>query len=333
MTSDDYAELGTVFNDLIKDYTTLRHSLDEIDNQSQNIRVLSFNSAIEAARAGQSGIGFRVISQEIRSISEQNKAVNDTCNKVVNGIEKKMYNLIGIRTADVAFDTVDKIDRNLFERFCDIQAWTTFAKIIDACTSSEESAKRDAEQILEQLVKIYEVYYDAFLADMNGKILCAAVHKEYDRQDVSASPWFSAAVNEGKTVYSDMYFSKSIGQWVVAYSCPIFDHSDRMVGVLSTRFNWKFVLDIIQKAKISAEGDVLLVNKQGMVIASRNQNEILKMTLTGKESFQQLKNGIMYGYCFEKDQGRSHLVYGFAHTKGYNAYPGKEWSVIIREKF
>ena len=64
--AEGIAELGIVFNKLLSDYGMLRNSLKEIENQSQNIRILSFNSSIEAARAGNAGKGFHIISQEIR---------------------------------------------------------------------------------------------------------------------------------------------------------------------------------------------------------------------------------------------------------------------------
>ena len=92
-------KLSTVFDGLIQDYESLHSSLNEIYNESQNIRILSFNSSIEAARAGTVGKGFRVIANEIKNISEKNDTQNQTCQKVVDQIEIKMHKLIGIRTA------------------------------------------------------------------------------------------------------------------------------------------------------------------------------------------------------------------------------------------
>ena len=68
-------KLSTVFDGLIQDYESLHSSLNEIYNESQNIRILSFNSSIEAARAGTVGKGFRVIANEIKNISEKNERI------------------------------------------------------------------------------------------------------------------------------------------------------------------------------------------------------------------------------------------------------------------
>jgi hypothetical protein len=325
--------LNEVFNKLIVDYKTLRRSLDDIYNQSQNIRVLSFNSAIEAARAGQAGSGFKIISEEIRNISEKNDAGSQTSNAVVDSIEKKMYDLIGIRTADVAFDIIDKIDRNLFERYCDVQAWASFGKIIDACSSPSEETYEKAQDVLERMVRIYEVYHDAVLTDINGRVICAGIRKELKGADLSDREWFKTVCAEKKIVYSDMYYSSSRKTWAVAYTCPVTASDGSMIGVLSTRFNWQYILNIVDESKVSPAGEICVVNNDGTVIASRSRADILKRSLSNTEAFHQLSSAVPYGFCCEKNAGSSFAVYGYAHTCGYNSYPGKNWSVIIREEY
>lgn len=331
--AENVSELGIVFNNLITDYSKLRNSLSEIEEQSQNIRILSFNSSIEAARAGNAGRGFHVISQEIRKISESNKAVNDACNSVVNEIEKQMYELIGIRTADVAFDIIDKVDRNLFERYCDVQAWATFSRIIEACRNSSEENCKKAHSILSHLVETYEVYYDIILSDVDGRIIACGVNESLIGNSVATQEWFTSVKKTSSPFYSDMYFSNSIKNHVMTYASPIFDADGVMVGVISTRFNWKFVLDIIDKAKIAKTSSVRLVNKEGLVIGSTNRDEILKYEVRSSNAFSELSNGVKYGFCFDRTAGKAKTVTGFAKTSGYNSYRGKEWSVIIEENY
>jgi hypothetical protein len=326
-------ELNSVFNKLIVDYKTLRRSLDDIYNQSQNIRVLSFNSAIEAARAGQAGSGFKIISEEIRNISEKNDAGSQASNAVVDNIEKKMYDLIGVRTEDVAFDIIDKIDRNLFERYCDVQAWASFSRIIEACSSPSEETYKYAETVLERMVRIYEVYHDAILTDMNGRVICAGLRKELKGTDLSDREWFKSVCAEKKVVYSDMYYSSSRKTWAVAYTCPVTAPDGSMVGVLSTRFNWQYILNIVDQSKVSATGEICVINSDGVVIASRNRADILKRNLSDTEAFRQLSSGVPGGYNCTKNAGDSLTVYGYAHTCGYNSYQGRNWSVIIRESY
>lgn len=84
LTSDKSGtNLSVVFDSLIADYNVLHKSLNDIYNESQNIRILSFNSSIEAARAGEAGKGFRVIASEIKRISEKMTQKTDFVRKLL----------------------------------------------------------------------------------------------------------------------------------------------------------------------------------------------------------------------------------------------------------
>lgn len=75
----------------------------------------------------------------------------------------------------------------------------------------------------------------------------------------------------------------------MTYSSPVLDSDYNIVGVISTRFNWKFVLDIIDRAKIAKTSSIRLVNKDGIVIGSTKRDEILKMNVHSTDAFWKLK--------------------------------------------
>lgn len=105
---------------------------------AQHTNLLSLNSAIEAARAGEAGRGFSVIADEIKKLATRSLASTKESTKIIENIQSKANEVMAVRTADVAFDTIDKIDRNLFERNCDAQAWAGFDKVKN-CVSSTDS--------------------------------------------------------------------------------------------------------------------------------------------------------------------------------------------------
>lgn len=332
MENEQSEKLSAVFDELIQDYGSLRNSLNEIYNESQNIRILSFNSSIEAARAGEVGKGFRVIANEIKNISEKSDSQNHLCQKNVDQIETKMHKLIGIRTAEMAFDTIDKIDRNLFERYCDVQAWATFGKIIACLENPSEEKRISAEHTIENLVKIYEVYHDIILTDLNGTVLCVGINKNLRGKSMQGKSWFKETLKDKTTTYTDMYYSESIKDWTVAYSCPVRAPSGEVLGIISTRFNWKFILNIISSAKVSYSGKIFIINKDGLVIASKNKDDILKKRLSSWEAFEHISQGQNMGFYTNK-AGKRLEVFGYAKTPGYNSYKGKEWSVVIKENY
>ncbi|WP_408631239.1 cache domain-containing protein [Methylomusa anaerophila] len=244
----------------------------------------------------------------------------------------KANEVIAVRTADVAFDTIDKIDRNLFERNCDVQAWATFEKIILCLKHPNEENISLATSFMKNTVDIYEVYYDLYLLDLQGKVVATGVNQEIVGQDMSGREWFQQTIN-GKNVYvSDMYYSASAGGHTISYSCPVKDETGNILGIFTTRFNWNFIYDIIESARIGSTGDIFVVNKDGLVIASKNRAGILSTSLQHLEAVGKAIAGEMYGYTLEKEANGKTQIWGFAHTKGYNAYPGKQWSVVVNEK-
>ena len=44
-------------------------------------------------------------------------------------------------------------------------------------------------------------------------------------------------------------------------------------------------------------------------------------------------SGKEYGYEIEDINGEITAIIGYAHTKGYKTFGGKEWSVVVKEVF
>ncbi len=326
------SNMSYIFNQLMENYGLLRQDLKEMDRHSRNIRMLSFNSSIEAAHVGAVGAGFRVIANEIKRFSEISDKTNEKCGEVVDSIERQMRELIGVRTADIAFDVIDKIDRNLFERFCDVQAWATFGKIVSCLENPDEKSVAAAGRTISNLVKIYEVYHEIILADASGRIVVAGVDPSLTGTDAGEMEWFKKSVS-GEVFVSDMYFSRQLDRNTISYSCPVRNSSGKILGVISTRFNWDFICDIVDKAKIGADSGIYVVNVRGEVIASKTRTDVLRMNLSSSDAFAEISAGTGYGYITGKSPSGKLRVCGFAKTSGYNSYSGKGWSVIVEEEY
>jgi hypothetical protein len=137
--------------------------------------------------------------------------------------------------------------------------------------------------------------------------------------------------NSNSISVSDLYLSSLDSLYTVAYTCPIVNEEGETLGYFSTRFNWNFIYDIIDTARIGQNGEIFVVNKEGYVIASRNRKGILKENLMHLEAAQRAIRGETYGFILEKNVSGNSKIYGYAHTRGYNAYRGKNWSAIICE--
>ncbi len=60
------------------DRDLIKSAMQEIDNISMSINLISLNASVEAARAGEAGRGFAVIAAEIQSLSSDSKKAVDS---------------------------------------------------------------------------------------------------------------------------------------------------------------------------------------------------------------------------------------------------------------
>jgi hypothetical protein len=327
---EERLNVSVLLNELKQANKQMKSVVQTIDQVASQANLLSLNSAIEAARAGEAGRGFSVVANEIKRFSLQSKQANDKSYELINNIQQKANEVIAVRTADVAYDTIDKIDRNLFERNCDVQAWATFKEIKSCLLENDRTSQINATRFMKQIVDIYEVYYDMFVVNRAGVVIASSVNQKLVGEDMSNRTWFKETMDTNNVYVSDMYFSKAMNGYTVAYSCPVRDDKGSILGVFTTRFNWSFIYDIIDSVKISSQSDLFVINNQGVVIGSRNRNEILQKNLTSLTAVKKLMAGEEYGYTIEKEFGKE-KIFAFCRTKGYNAYKGKEWSVIVSE--
>ena len=305
--------------------------INAIQQIARQTNLISLNSAIEAARAGEAGRGFSVVSDEIKKLATESLHTTKESTEIIDVIQKKANEVMAVRTADVAYDTIDKIDRNLFERNCDAQAWAKFDKVVGCLANPSNENVSAACTLLRNLVDIYEVYIDLFVLDTEGKIIAAGLRKQLIGTDVSHKNWFIEAKKENSISVSDLYLSSLDNLYTVAYTCPVRSKEGKILGYFSTRFNWDFIYDIIDSSKVGEKGDIWIINKEGFVIACRDRKGILVDNIKNIKAAQNAINNEKYGYILENDSYGNSNIYGYAHTRGYNAYKGKDWSAVIRE--
>ena len=151
----------------------LTDAIDEISDINSNTRLLALNARIEAARAGSAGAAFSVVAGEVQSLSEKTSGVaNELATKTRQSIAE-LSDIIGTsvrgtRLSDIALTNIDLIDRNLYERSCDVRWWATDSSVVDALTQKTSEAHDFASHRLGVILNAYTVYVDLVLADMRA---------------------------------------------------------------------------------------------------------------------------------------------------------------------
>jgi methyl-accepting chemotaxis protein len=268
---------------------------------------------------------------------------------------ESMRELAGENLADLAFNASDKLDRNLFERYGDVQAYA----------QSDAAKSMDPKQIgawMDTMTLTYTPIYNLMVAaDASGKIV--AVNKvDSNGQpiasevlvglDVSNQEWFKTALSgslqEGKSFVEDLHedglmtrvFGSGPKSYAMSFTYPIRDAGGKIVGVWSNRFNWQVVRvildDVLKRANQGEEVKSIrlhLVNHEGVVLASDNQGDTLNLRLQSHPVVNLSLVANASGFKEEKGFGDAdgEKMIGYYRSTGYSTYPGVGWAALASQ--
>ena len=322
---------------LTKQVSTLATSkVDEIRKITQMTRILSINASIEAARAGDSGAGFAVVAEAVGTVSKDIEAIAERLHSDL-GVKVKELNEVGLnlianikgtRLADLALNMIDVIDRNLYERSCDVRWWATDSSVI-SCASKGAGESRSASDRLAVILESYTVYLDIWIAGQDGTVLSHGRPKQYPSvagTSVKEEEWFRRAMKTrdgGDFVACDIAASRLLGGAQVAtYATAIRENgakTGKPIGALAIFFDWeKQSQDVVSSVRLTdAEKQstrCLILNSNYRVIASSAKSDDM-------DHYPLKASGESIG-TFVDDSGR---LVGFARTPGYETYKGLGW--------
>ena len=311
--------------------------IDVIDALTRRTKVLSLNARIEACRAGEDGAAFGVVGQEMSEFArevaqlatELRHLIATNTDQIRSAGEEMVQDLRGARYADLSRNVVEIMDRNLYERSCDVRWWATDSAIVDAATGNDESAHALACERLATILRSYTVYLDLWVADSSGRVVAQGRGSRYRGiigQDVSRSQWFRKAL---ETASGDAFAVCDIDREplldnaaAAVYSTAICENGDTLgkpISGLAIVFDWQpQAQDVVQNVALTDEEKsscrVMLLNAQHRVIASSDGAGLLS------EHFPLAINDPRRGYYRSGDS-----LVSYALTPGYETYKGLGW--------
>jgi hypothetical protein len=323
----------------------LTDAIGEIGDINSNTRLLALNARIEAARAGSAGAAFSVVAGEVQSLSEKTSEVaNDLATKTRQSIGQ-LSDIIGTsvrgtRLSDIALTNIDLIDRNLYERSCDVRWWATDSSVVEALARNTSEAHEFASQRLGVILNAYTVYVDLVLADMHGKIVANGRPAQFKSigSSVADAEWFATAksTKSGDEFGFQTAHRNSLinGQPALVYSCGVRENglaTGKLLGVLGIVFNWEALAQTIMMnvplgPAEKADTRCCIVDATGKVLAdSREKHLVDTLDVSAiPDVFTRPK-----GYFVTKYEGRECCI-GFAKAPGFETYSTGWYSLLIQ---
>ncbi|MGX7703448.1 methyl-accepting chemotaxis protein [Methylobacterium sp. Gmos1] len=341
------AGAGCALSDIAAAATTLRQAAHDktqrIRQITSQVKMLALNARIESSRVGEHGRGFTVVANEVGAVGEAiaglaRELEADVDGRIV-GLQDQVSRLVtraqGERLVDLALNAVELIDRNLYERTCDVRWWATDAAVVACAASPSAEAAAFAAKRLGVILSAYTVYLDLWLCDLDGRILATGRPDRFPGlrgASVAGEPWFrqAAALASGdEYTAADIRAEGRLGGAQVATYCASVrrdgEAAGRPLGVLAIHFDWApQARAIVQGVRVAPEDRartrVLLVDAAHRVIAASDGagllTERLRLDLAGPES------GVV------PTAGGQGLV-AYHRTPGYETYRGLGWYGVI----
>ncbi len=265
----------------------------EIRQVTSKLRILALNALIEAKHAGEKGAGFSVVADEVRNISGEVEDLSKDLGSEIVVLETLMERMArqsqGARLTDLALNAVEIIDRNLYERTCDVRWWATDSAVVDQAETPSQALQKRACRRLGVILDSYTVYIDLWLCDLEGTIITNGRPADHQVIGKSAADtlWFkrARALASGRDfAVADVTIEPLLGNAQVAtYATGVRRGGDvdgELIGILGIHFDWqpqaKAVVEGVRLADDEKDRTrVLLIDAQGLVIAASDQRGLL----------------------------------------------------------
>jgi hypothetical protein len=319
-------------------------SVNRIRQITSQMKMLALNAKIEAAKAGPFGRGFSVVAQEVGIVGDE---INGIAQDIQTELTRRLSELAdmvtamdhdttGERLVDLAFTSVDTIDRNLYERTCDVRWWATDSSFVTALTDPTQTNLNFASQRLGVILDAYNIYLDLWVCDTHGRILANARPQKFNVTGASVRdlPLFQTALTQtsgdefiaGDAIRAPLLQDKQ----VTNYACAIRENGDkngRIIGVMMTCFDWepqaRSVVSSVRmdESMVRNKTRLLLVDRKNRVIASSDGTGFLVETITFPADADPVSG-------FFRRDGK---LVAYHATEGFETYQGLGWKGVVTQ--
>jgi len=240
---------------------------------------------------------------------------------------------IGQNLAELAFQTTDKLDRGMYERYREVKLMAERYEITEPDVPVH--VKRG---VLESMQETHPYYAWIGLTDNKGKV-AIATHRLLEGADVSRRPWFAAAYVDDHLhdVHEAVLLAKLLPNpsgepkrfFDIAF--PYRGKDGTIAGVMGTHLSWQWAADVERSVlRPLAERkavDTLILSKGGVVLLGPKEytDQVLR-----QGSLARAQRGGNGAEIETWPDGKRYLV-GYSQSHGHRSYPGLGWTVLVRQ--
>lgn len=318
-----------------------RGKVADINEINREATFLALNALIESAHAGEAGRGFAVVANHIKVVSNRIGQLTGELNGELVALGDRMIRQLdhqdAQRLTDLSLNMIDIIDRNLYERSCDVRWWATDSAVVDCASAPSPESVSHASSRLGVILANYTVYLDLWVIDLEGRVIANGRPERYPvagRHTVSRQPWFKAAMGTrtgADYATGEVERAEALGNAPVAtYATAIREHgkeNGRPIGVLAVFFDWAPQAEAVVRGVRLSEDEwartrCMLVDARYRVLASSDPKSPENETLALRKTDQKVGH-------YQLDDG---TIVAFALTPGYETYKGMGWFGVIERK-
>lgn len=324
-------------------------AVERMQEINRGMHLLSMNARIEAARAGTAGAGFAVVGQELTRLSAEMRQAADglvgesrakgaQLDAVLRGLNE---DVIASRLCDLAFSAIDIVDRNLYERSCDVRWWATEPAIAECLKQRTPEALRFAARRLGQILDSYTVYADLVVADAQGRVVANGRPAQFRSvgAEVGGTEWFTTALaarGDSEFGFQSMHDSPLVnGQSALVYSCAVRDpEAPRAapLGVLGIVFKWQALGHAVLEQLPLSEADrrrtrACLTDARGRILADTARGQGMQvLEFPERDSLFRDKRGVVTTTVAGRQVMACH-----AASQGFETYRTGWHALLLRD--